>query len=169
MSSVPRSLPPSANDERAMLRSWLDFHRATFERKLEGLTPVQLAAHSVEPSQLTLLGLLRHHAEVERYNFGVVFRGDPDVPFFTEDDFVDLHDVDEALVADAFGVWRRACDQSRAIEAAAGLDDLSPGPGLFDDQPVSLRWMLLHAIEEYARHNGHADLLRERIDGKSGW
>jgi hypothetical protein len=152
-----------------MLRASLDFQRATFARKLEGLSPAQLALRSVEPSALSLLGLLQHHAEGERYMFGCIFCGEPDVAYFAEVDFGDLSGADEKVVAASWAAWHEACARSRGIEAAALLDDMSAAPGPWEGEPVSLRWLMLHVIEEYARHNGHADLLRERIDGKSGW
>jgi hypothetical protein len=169
-SSVDRRVPASAVGEREMLRDWLEFHRATFARKIEGLSPAQLAVRASPPSDVSLLGLLRHHAEGERWMLGVLFAGDDDVAFFDdEQDFGDFTDVDEAVVAESMAAWQRSCDRSREIEAAASLDDLSAIPGPWANEPVSLRWLLMHTIEEYARHNGHADLLRERIDGLTGW
>lgn len=167
--STPRILPASTADERASLCGWLEFHRATFARKLEGLSAAQMATRSAPPSDLSLLGLLRHHAEGERWTFQHLFRGGDDVPYFDTDDFADFTGADEAMVAASMQQWLAACDESRRIEAAASLDDLSAEPGPWADEPVSLRWLLLHTIEEYARHNGHADLLRERIDGNTGW
>ena len=152
-----------------MLRSWLDFHRATFARKLQGLSPTQLALRSAEPSEMSLLGLLQHHAEGERWMLGCLFRGEPDVPYFGDVDFGDLAGADESMVAASWAAWQHACERSREIEGAAGLDDMSAAPGPWEGKHVSLRWLLMHVIEEYARHNGHADLLRERIDGNSGW
>ncbi|MBP6489951.1 MAG: DUF664 domain-containing protein, partial [Ilumatobacteraceae bacterium] len=78
----PRRMPSRTADERTMLRQWLEFHRATFARKLQGLTPAQLALRSAEPSEMSLLGLLQHHAEGERWMFGCLFKGEPDVPYF---------------------------------------------------------------------------------------
>jgi hypothetical protein len=152
-----------------MLREWLDFQRATFARKLQGLTAAQLALRSAEPSEMSLLGMLQHHAEGERWMFGCLFLGKPDVPYFGAIDFGDFSGADEGVVAASWATWHGACERSRAVEAAAGLDDLSAIPGPWEDEPVSLRWLLVHMIEEYARHNGHADLLRERIDGSTGW
>ncbi len=170
MSSLPpRSLPSGAADERTQLRGWLDFHRATFARKLHGLTPEQLALRSAEPSDMSLLGLLQHHAEGERWMFGCLFLGEPDVPIFGPVDFGDFTGADDALVERSWEAWHAACDRSRTIEASVTLDTLSAEPGPWADEPVSMRWLLLHVIDEYARHNGHADLLRERIDGITGW
>ncbi|MGB8860918.1 MAG: DinB family protein [Ilumatobacteraceae bacterium] len=166
---IDRRLPSRTAGERDMLRGWLDFHRATFARKLQGLSPAQLALRSAEPSEMSLLGLLQHHAEGERYMFGCVFRAEADVPYFGDVDFGDLTGADDVVVATSWATWHQACERSRAIEAAAALDDMSAAAGPWEDEPVSLRWLMVHVIEEYARHNGHADLLRERIDGNSGW
>ena len=167
---VARDLPSATADERTMLRSWLDFHRATFARKLRGLSPGQLAERSALPSEMSLLGLLRHHAEGERWMFAHLFAGDDDVSYFANGhDFGDLGGADDEMVAQSFAVWQQACARSREIEAAADLDDMTAVPGPWAGEPVSLRWLMLHVIEEYARHNGHADLLRERIDGNTGW
>lgn len=165
----PRHMPSRTADERTMLRQWLEFHRATFARKLQGLTPAQLALRSAEPSEMSLLGLLQHHAEGERWMFGCLFKGEPDVPYFSPVDFGDLTGADDAVVAASWAAWHEACARSREIEAAAALDDMTAMPGPWENEPVSLRWLVVHVIEEYARHNGHADLLRERIDGNAGW
>lgn len=165
----PRSMPGGTADERTQLRMWLDFHRATFARKLQGLSPAQLATRSAEPSTMSLLGLLQHHAEGERWMFGCLFMGEPDVPYFGPVDFGDLTGADEALVERSWDTWHSACARSCGIEASVTLDTLSAAPGPWASEPVSMRWLLLHVIDEYARHNGHADLLRERIDGNTGW
>ncbi|MFZ4812496.1 MAG: DinB family protein [Ilumatobacteraceae bacterium] len=166
---VTRHLPARTADERTMLREWLDFQRATFAHKLEGLTAAQLARRSAEPSPMSLLGLLQHHAEGERWMFGCLFLGEPDEPFFGPVDFGDLTGSDDAAVAASWATWHEACERSRSIETTADLDDLTAIAGPWEDEPVSLRWVMVHMIEEYARHNGHADLLRERIDGATGW
>jgi hypothetical protein len=166
---IDRFVPEPGAGEREMLRGWLDFHRATLVRKLHGLTPEQLALRPAPPSDMSLLGLLRHHAEGERWMFGCLFLGEPDVPYFGREDFGDFTGADQSMVDASWDTWQVACERSRAIEAAAQLDDLSAEAGPWHDEPVSMRWLLMHMIEEYARHNGHADLLRERIDGNTGW
>ena len=167
--SAARALPSATGGEREQLRGWLEFHRATFARKLEGLSPGQLALRSAEPSTMSLLGLLQHHAEGERWMLRCMFLGEPDVPYFGPVDFGDLTGADDELVRRSWAAWHDACERSRAIEAATDLDALSATPGPWADEPVTMRWLLFHVVEEYARHNGHADLLRERIDGNSGW
>jgi uncharacterized damage-inducible protein DinB len=162
-------VPPLIADERTMLTAWLDFHRRTLRQKCDGLEPEQLAARSVPPSTLSLLGLVRHLVEVEEYWFCRVFldeklrrryssRDDRDAAF----DGASANDAAEDLAA-----FDAACDRSRHVLAGAGsLDDV--GRHRFRDRDVSMRWILVHMIEEYARHNGHADLLRQSIDGAVG-
>ena len=155
-------------DERATLDDWLEFHRATLAWKCEGLDAAQLRCRAVPPSSLSLLGLVRHMAEVERSWFRRIFRGEDAPPHFVAKDNRDgdFDDVDTADPDEAFAVWRAEIDEARRIAAGAGLDDVGRVQRRGAD--VSMRWILVHMIEEYARHNGHADLLRERIDGATG-
>jgi hypothetical protein len=122
---------------------------------------------------MSLLGLVRHHAEGERGLLQILFLGETHEPWWVTDETPDL---DWTGVADAdvdadIDRWVDAVEASTRVEAAAeSLDTLAVGPPLYPDQgPVHLRWVLIHLIEEYARHNGHADLLRERIDGATGY
>jgi uncharacterized damage-inducible protein DinB len=166
----PRPSGTRLGDERATLLDYLAYQRTTLELKCSGLDAEQLARRSVEPSTLSLLGLVRHLAEVERSWFRRTMAGDPDHPrlYRTEDepdlDF-DGAVPDPAAVEEA---WRNLrTEQEFTDRFVAGVDDL----GLVAQDaagPVSLREVLVHLIEEYARHNGHADLLRERIDGRLG-
>jgi hypothetical protein len=156
-------------DERTSLTTVLDFQRATLELKCAGLTDDQLRARAVPPSTLSLLGIVRHLADVERVWFGNRFAhlGLP-TRFYCEPDNLggDFDDLHSAEVGEVFVVWRATCDESREVVAAAGsLEELGVRG---DGSPVTLRWILLHMVEEYARHNGHADLLRERLDGTTG-
>ncbi|MEV7993994.1 DinB family protein [Streptomyces sp. NPDC086077] len=162
-----RPVPAMTGDERAMLEGWLDYHRATLELKCRGLDDAQLRLAAAPPSSLTLLGLVQHLAEVERNWFQRVLAG-LDVPPVYEDEtgyaLRPQRGLDEALT-----VWHREIARGREISAGRPLDDtgrLVDGP--LDGMDVSLRWVLIHLIEEYARHNGHADILRERIDGVTG-
>lgn len=170
MSVTDRSEPPYRLDERAMLDAWLDYHRATLEWKCAGLTHAQLTARAVPPSTMSLLGLVRHMAAVEQNWFRRCFGRDTTSPtlYYSDDDpDGDFDNVDTADVDEAFATWRAECDFGRVLTAsAASLDDL--GIRARDGSEVSLRWILLHMIEEYARHNGHADLLRQCIDGEVG-
>jgi len=166
--TIERTEPSLTANERDMLDGWLDYHRATLAWKCEGLSDDQLRERALPPSGLSLLGLVRHLAEVER---GWLLRrvGGQDLPWLycteahLDGDFDDVADAD---VAEAFATWRQQCEQARAIAAAVpSLDDTFEGR---DQQLYSLRWIMSHMVEEYARHNGHADLLRERIDGATG-
>jgi uncharacterized damage-inducible protein DinB len=166
-SQVERSQPSQVSDERTMLDGWLDYHRATLLQKCAGLNDEQLRRRSCAPSTLSLLGLVRHMAEVERSWFQRRVAGRElrflycDVESNPDGDF---DDVDTADTWEAFATYRRTCDEVRAAAADATLDDM-----LRDgDSRCSVRWVYLHMIEEYARHNGHADLLRQRIDGATG-
>jgi uncharacterized damage-inducible protein DinB len=164
--TVERVEPPLAAAEREMLDAWLDFHRDTLAVKCEGLTGGQLRERAVPPSSLSLLGLVRHMAEGERQWFKMVLGGEQ-IPYhyYTDDNpDAEFDDVGGADVAEAFGTWRAECADARERAAAASLDVT----GTQDGKEFSLRWIMVHMIEEYARHNGHADLLRERIDGAVG-
>ncbi|MET1072344.1 MAG: DinB family protein [Umezawaea sp.] len=167
--SDERTDPPLEADERASLSAFLDYHRDTLALKCAGLTDEQLRTRAVPPSPMSLLGLVRHLTEVERGWFGnrvarrnlpPLYYSDPDNP---DGDF---DDVDTADVAEAFATWRTTCAESRDIVAGVDSLDFLGKRGNGDD--VSLRWIMLHLLEEYARHNGHADLLRERLDGATG-
>jgi len=152
-----------------MLDQWLDFHRATLLQKCAGLDDAQLRTASCPPSNLTLLGLVRHLTDVERGWFlrGVDRRSEDQVPplyYSDEDPEGDVENLDSASTESVFSAYDEAVAQIRAAVATAGLDDtFSNGR-----TPCSVRWVYLHMIEEYARHNGHADLIRERIDGATG-
>jgi uncharacterized damage-inducible protein DinB len=165
----PRTEPPYIAGERQMLELWLDFHRDTLVMKCAGLSPEQLRERSVPPSSMSLLGLVRHMTEVERNWFRRVLEGEEAPPLYYSDADPD-GDFDNVVDADpetAMAAWRAECDRSRSLAAArVSLDDV--GRALREGQQVSLRWILVHMVEEYARHNGHADLLRERIDGVVG-
>jgi hypothetical protein len=152
--------------ERDLLVSWLDWHRATMVAKCEGLTAAQLGQPSCPPSELTLLGLVRHLTEIER-NYLATWGGITDLPHYYSDDDPDgdFHLPDpltETAVRQAFDTWRTECARSRRIVAGtASLDQVNA-------KGTPLRWVLLYVLREYARHNGHADLLRQAIDGTTG-
>jgi hypothetical protein len=162
-----RIAPPLEADERTTLTAFLDFQRATLAVKCDGLTDDQLREQAVLPSGLSLLGIVRHMAEVERNWFRPVLGGEEMSTIFAPgmDWEAAFRDVATASVPEAFSTWRAECEHSCALVAAAPSLDVSGnrGGGRF-----SLRWVLAHMIEEYARHNGHADLLRERLDGSTG-
>jgi uncharacterized damage-inducible protein DinB len=170
LDSDPREGGPMLGDERTLLADFLRCQRLTLELKCSGLDPHALARRSVEPSTMSLLGLVRHLADVERGWIRERMGGEQSSPHYRtpaepDRDF-DGADADEELIAQAWRVWREeAANTDRFIAAAPDLDILGTDPWR---GPVSLRWVLIHLIEEYARHNGHADLLRERIDGRIG-
>lgn len=155
-----------------MLEAWLDFHRETLALKCSGLSDDQLRLAVVSPSLMTLLGLVQHMAEVERNWFQRIFAGHDVSPVFGEsnvDGFVlqSGRGLDEAMAA-----WQKEIARGREVIVDASLDDsgrlTEEEAGYVGEQGVSLRWIMVHMIEEYARHNGHADLIREQIDGVTG-
>ncbi|HTW20178.1 MAG TPA: DinB family protein [Mycobacteriales bacterium] len=162
-----RSEPAYVQSERAMLESWLEFHRTTLLLKCEGLSDEQLKARPVPTSLLSLHGLIRHMAEVERNWFDRVLLESvaPPIWFDPEIDDSELVPLDDADWTADLAAWEAECERSRKAADAHELDDTGSRRGA----PVSLRWIYVHMIEEYARHNGHADLIRELLDGAVGW
>jgi hypothetical protein len=166
--AVERRHEPYVADERAMLQGWLDFHRDTLLWKCAGLTGEQLTTASAEPSNLTLLGLVRHMADVERSWFRHRAAGQDVGPvFFTEEnEDADLTDGTPDSAEADFATFRRECELADEAAAALPLEHTFVHPRT--GATIGLRWVYVHMIEEYARHNGHADLIRERIDGTTG-
>ncbi len=166
----PRTDPPPRADERATLVGFLRWQRDTLELKCSGLDAADLARRYVDPSSLSLLGLVRHLAEVERSWFRRVMAGQDAPPHFYSDtdpdgDF-DGAVPDPEVVAEAWKVWR--AEVAFTDQFVAEAPDLDVTGNDRWRGAVSLRWVLMHMVEEYARHNGHVDLLRERIDGAVG-
>jgi hypothetical protein len=163
----PAYLP---SDERESLESWLEFHRATLMMKCAGLTPEQLVVASTPPSRLSLLGLVRHLTGVEGWFHA--FDDEPDIETFADDDACFGPSPEDAETDMA----NYLASVERSLRAVAGIDldtAIDLPHWVAEDQPkimapTSLRWVYQHMIEEYARHNGHADLVRERIDGAIG-
>jgi len=169
MTAIQRALPPLNADERTTLEGWLEFHRTTLVLKCEGLSDVEAAERPAPPSALTLTGLVQHMAEVERNWFRRILAGelappiyDPDADPAASDGGFDL--AEEATLSDALTTWQGEVSQARELCLGRHLTDTAR----FMEQDVSLRWVYIHMIEEYARHNGHADLLREAVDGSTG-
>ncbi|MEU7555691.1 DinB family protein [Streptomyces sp. NPDC044571] len=162
-----RREPVHVGDERATLTSVLQWQRDTLRMKCAGLTDEQLRRRAVSPSGLSLLGLVRHLAEVERGWFRNVLNGEDVRGYYPKNEAGEWteFDVEDADPAHAFGLWEETCARSRAIVEAAPSLDVT---GHYGDETYSLRYVLAHMIEEYARHNGHADLIREAIDGVTG-
>ncbi|WP_239122032.1 mycothiol transferase [Phytomonospora endophytica] len=153
-----------------MLVALLDAQRRTFALKCAGLSPEQLATRAVPPSTLSLLGLLRHLTDVERRWFRADMAAEDAPPLFSSPDDPD-GDFDGAVgdagvVEAAWAAWRAEVEFAEAFTATAASLDVEGVDGWRGT--LSLRWVLAHMVEEYARHNGHADLLRERVDGAIG-
>jgi hypothetical protein len=151
-------------DERVLLCAMVDYQRAVLLRKVGGLDEEDLR-RTMTPSGLTLLGLVKHLAYVERYWFQEVFAGETvTMPWSDDDPNADWRPEPGESSQEIVALYLGEAERSRQIAAAAGLETMSAHP----DVPVSLRWLLLHMLEELARHLGHADLMRERIDGATG-
>ncbi|MEU2394793.1 DinB family protein [Streptomyces sp. NPDC007369] len=165
---MERIPPPLTGGERETLRAYLDYHRSTLAWKCEGLTDEELRRRSMPPSTLSLLGLVRHMAEVERHWFRRTLAGE-DVPHVWSDryDFQAAYDAAGATREEAFAAWEAEMAHARRIEAAAESLDVTVYVKSWKEE-ASLRLIMLHLIHEYARHNGHADFLREAVDGATG-
>src|SRR5665213_3656004 len=165
----PRRLEPSyLLPERQMLEGWLEFHRTALLLKCEGLGDDERKRRPVVTSKLSLHGLLRHMAEGERSWFRRTLLDEPDAsPIWYDPEIEDseLVPLDDANWQSDLDAWEAECQASRDAAAAHELDDFGHRGG----EPCSLRWIYVHMIEEYARHNGHADLIREQIDQSVGW
>jgi uncharacterized damage-inducible protein DinB len=167
----PRRTEPVKDglDDREMAEAWLEFHRTTLLFKVEGLDDRARKARPIETSRLSLHGLVRHMAEVERSWFRRVLQREPDAPYIWYDPAVEdseMVPLDDADWESDLAAWQQECDRSRRASAVRGLDDTGTTR---NGEPCSLRWIYSHMIEEYARHNGHADLIRELVDGAVGW
>jgi len=164
---VDRVEPPYVSGERVRLDAWLDYHRATLLRKCAGLTGQQLAARPVASSALSLLGLVRHMAANERIWFRIRFAG-ADVedlyPSAEHPEGGEFALADPAGAEGDFATYAEEVAQARLAVRGRSLGET------FGDETVTvdLRWLYAHMIDEYARHNGHADLLRELVDGTTG-
>jgi len=162
-----RTEPAFVLPEREMLEGWLEYHRVTLLMKCEGLDDARRKARPIPTSLLSLHGLVRHMAEVEHNWFHRVLLDDPGSPAFWSDPEVEdseLVPLDDADWEADLATWQAACEASRQAAASRGLDEL----GVRRGEPCSLRWIYAHMIEEYARHNGHADLLAELVGGVVG-
>jgi uncharacterized damage-inducible protein DinB len=165
-SPVERAMPDRLADERAGLTQQLDFHRATLLRKLEGLDDDMLR-RPMTVSGLSLLGLVKHLAETEHGWFLKIYAGLPEPDLYSADDDPDAEfRVDPGETADALvAQYLRTCERARAVVASGKLDDVVTTPS---GAQANLRAILLHMIQETARHNGHADIIREELDGATG-
>nr|WP_184868383.1 DinB family protein [Kutzneria kofuensis] len=160
--------PPLRGDERETLRAFLDFHRATLALKCEGLNDEQLRRQASPPSTLSLLGLVRHMTEVERTWFRrVMGKENVGLVYSEETDYQAAYDASGATWGEAVAAWEAEVEASRRIEREAESLDVTAYNARWEEE-VSLRLVMHHMIHEYARHNGHADLLREAVDGVTG-
>ena len=163
---VTRPPVPGAVGELEMLDGWLDYHRATLLWKCAGLDDAQLRLRACPPSTLSLLGLIRHMNQVEQGWFGR-FVGADEPPLYSTEEWpdADFDDLDNADTTQNFAAFEQECVRSRERAATRELDDTFVSRR---GETISLRWVYVHMVEEYARHNGHADLIREAIDGTTG-
>ena len=159
-------VPRSGAGAREMLRAYLDFHRDTLAAKCGGLSDDDLRRAAVPPSGLSLLGLVRHMARVEQSWFRRVIEDHMEIPrlFQDEDGGFDLPHVDDQLVRDSHALWQDEIAYARQVLERTDLDTVVDVHG----DPTEVRDIVVHMIEEYARHCGHADLVRECIDGRAG-
>ena len=163
--------PPTHGEERELLVAFLQYHRDTLRRKAGGLDAAQLAA-TLPPSDMTLGGMVKHLALVEGSWLRERFAGDePHEPWrsvdWDADPDWDWHSAADDSPEEIWALYDAMVADADAVIAAHGLDDLSAVPSR-SGEPFSLRWILLHLVEEYARHNGHADLIRQSVDGQTG-
>jgi hypothetical protein len=160
---------PFNGPERVQLDAWLDFYRATILEKCDGLNAAQLKERPVTSSRLSLLGIIRHMTFVEQVWFESTFAGRDITEYYkTEGDRdSDFNDLDDTAVENVFILYGQVTDLARELSAGHDLDAMAAKPRRGRD--VDLRWILIHMIEEYARHCGHADLIRELIDGATGY
>ena len=169
MQDTRTEAPTPATDERVLLTGFLDFQRSTLEWKCQDLTDEQLRTRAVPTANVSLLGLLRHLADVERFWFREVWGGQVfETAMFnrTDDRDEDWNDLAVDTGATAFARLRAEVELAREIVAATDLEAVFVRRD--SGEHVSARWILIHMVEEYARHNGHADLLREALDGQVG-
>ncbi len=164
-----RPEPLARGEERPQLDSWLAYYRATLLRKCAGLSLEALSQRPVPSSSMSLLGILRHMTFVEQVWFHLRFAGHDVALFYQRDDDpdADFHDLTSATLDQVVANFHRTCERSDDVVGGHELEELVKVPG-GRREPVDLRWIYLHMIEEYARHCGHADLFRELIDGTVG-
>jgi uncharacterized damage-inducible protein DinB len=163
--STPRQRPPEAATEREVLSGMLDFLRATAVTKVAGLSDSDAFRRPVPPSALSAAGVLKHLTGVERFWFSIDFAGtDVAWPWTEEDPHGNFRPGKDETLAGIVAGYDAECQRSRQVTASAGLDDVARAEGM----SFTLRYALVHMIEETARHCGHLDLLRESIDGATG-
>ena len=167
--AAERPKAPDHGDEHAQLTGWLDFYRATLLNKCAGLDLDALTRRPVAASTLTLLGLLRHMTRVEQVWFESTFANFAAASYYEvdTDPDADFNDLASHSLEQVVANFHAACARSRQLSNGRDLGAMAAA--LRRGREVDLRWIHLHMIEEYARHCGHADLLRELIDGSTGY
>jgi uncharacterized damage-inducible protein DinB len=173
MDEIPRFERPKpllSGPDREQLESWLVFYRATLLKKCSGLSFEDLARRPIESSTMSLLGMLRHMTFVEQVWFDVRFAGNDVVEYYKrpDDRETDWTELDSATLDEVVANFQRACETSDELARGHDLEEMVKKPGK-DREPVDLRWIYLHMLEEYARHCGHADIIRELVDGTTGY
>ncbi|HEY1761280.1 MAG TPA: DinB family protein [Acidimicrobiales bacterium] len=160
---------PNSGDERLQLNAWLDFYRATLLVKCDGLSVAQLKTRPFASSSLSLLGIVRHMTYVEQLWFETVFTGADTAAYYVTagDNDADFNDLESDAAETVFDLYQHVVSASSALAAGHSPDEIAKKPRR--GREVDLRWIYLHMIEEYARHCGHADLIREMIDGTTGY
>lgn len=168
MENCVRQDPPAAAPEKEMLEAFLDYHRATLLCKVDGVSDEDLRKPGT-PSGVTLLGLVKHLADVERSWFREVFTGEVNAQdVWSDDDPYRYWRIEpDETTEDILAFYRDETERSREAVQGAELDEVARNPD-YQRRGLTLRWIMLHMIEETARHNGHADILREAIDGQTG-
>jgi uncharacterized damage-inducible protein DinB len=173
MEEIPnfeRPKPLSSGAEREQLESWLAFYRATLLKKCSGLSFGELCQRPVESSTMSLLGLVRHMTFVEQVWYDVRFAGNDVIEYYkrTDNREAEWTELDSATLDDVVANFNKACETSDELARGHQLEEFVKQPGA-GREPVDLRWIYIHVIEEYARHCGHADILRELVDGTTGY
>jgi uncharacterized protein DUF664 len=148
-----------------MLAEFLNYYRVVFRRKAEGVDDIAGRTPTCPPSELTVMGLVRHLAEVERAWFrrDIAAEDAPPIYYSDDDPDGDFHVGPADTLAEALDTWQREVERAEAIFAGVALDHVEQGR-----EKYSVRWIMVHMIEEYARHCGHLDLIRQAIDGSTG-
>jgi len=172
METIDRTTRPHPllhGPERAQLESWLEFSRATLLKKCSGLTVEQLKQRPVAASTMSLLGIVRHMTFVEQIWFDTRFAGNETVAYYVthDDPDAEFNDLDGASLDEVVTNFDAACARSRELAEGHDLDETVAR--VSNNFSVDLRWIYIHMIEEYSRHLGHVDLLRELIDGSTGY
>ncbi len=168
-SAPDRPYVPASGEEKAQLDAWLDFFRATLLHKCDGLNAAQLKERPIATSRLSLLGIVRHMTFVEQVWFETTLAGHEVIEYYKNegDRDADFNDLDSDALEVVMDLYLHEIKVSRELSAGHDLDEVAKKPRR--GREVDLRWIYVHMISEYARHCGHADVIREMIDGTTGY